>query len=83
MAYKNILLEAFDAITVLTINRPDKRNALNQPTRDEILQALDELQGSTARVVVVTGAGDKAFIAGADIGEFEGRTALTQREVMK
>src|SRR5215831_16281587 len=83
MAYKNILLEAFDAITVLTINRPDKRNALNQPTRDEILQALDELQGSTTRVVVVTGAGDKAFIAGADIGEFEGRTALTQREVMK
>src|SRR6202007_1615657 len=60
-----------------------KRNALNQLTRDEILQALDELQGVDIRVVVITGAGDKAFIAGADIGEFECRTALTQREVIK
>ncbi len=83
MAYQNILLETVDRIALLTINRPDKRNALNQLTRDEILQALDELQTSDARVLVVTGAGDKAFIAGADIGEFEGRTALTQRDVMK
>ena len=83
MTYQNILLETANRIAFLTINRPDKRNALNQPTRDEILRALDELQASEARVVVLTGAGDKAFIAGADIGEFEGRTALTQREVMK
>src|SRR6185503_2195133 len=62
---------------------PEKRNALNQPTRDEILQALDQLQTSDARVLVITGAGDKAFIAGADIAEFEGRTALLQRDVMK
>jgi enoyl-CoA hydratase len=83
VAYQNILLETADRIAVLTINRPDKRNALNQLTRDEIVQALDELQKSDVRVLVVTGAGDKAFIAGADIGEFEGRTALTQRDVMK
>jgi enoyl-CoA hydratase len=83
MAYQNILLEVADRIAILTINRPDKRNALNQATRDEILGALDSLVSSDARVVVVTGAGDKAFIAGADIGEFEGRTALTQRDVMK
>ena len=83
MAYQNILLERSDRIATLTINRPDKRNALNQLTRDEILQALDELQEGDIRVLVITGAGDKAFIAGADIGEFEGRTALTQREVMK
>src|SRR5690349_9740781 len=83
MAYQNILIGTENRIATLTINRPDKRNALNQATRDEILQALDELQQSDARVLVVTGAGDKAFIAGADIGEFEGRTALTQREVMK
>jgi enoyl-CoA hydratase len=57
---------------------------LNQVTRDEILHALDSLEGSSeARVLIVTGAGDKAFIAGADIGEFEGRTPLTQRESMK
>jgi enoyl-CoA hydratase len=83
VAYQNILLETVERIALLTINRPDKRNALNQLTRDEILQALDELEKSNIRVLVVTGAGDKAFIAGADIGEFEGRTALTQRDVMK
>jgi enoyl-CoA hydratase len=83
MAYQNILLETNDRIATLTINRPDKRNALNQATRDEIVRALDELQSSAVRVLLITGAGDKAFIAGADIGEFEGRTALTQRDVMK
>lgn len=84
MVYQNILLETKDRISTLTINRPDKRNALDQKTRDEILDALDSLQASSvSRVLIVTGAGDKAFIAGADINEFEGRTALTQRESMK
>jgi enoyl-CoA hydratase len=84
MVYQNILLETKDRISILTINRPDKRNALNQATRDEILHALDSLHASAdSRVLIVTGAGDKAFIAGADIGEFEGRTAITQRESMK
>jgi enoyl-CoA hydratase len=84
MVYQNILLETKDRISTLTINRPDKRNALNQATRDEIFHVLDSLQGSTdSRVLIVTGAGDKAFIAGADISEFEGRTSLTQREAMK
>ena len=84
MAYQNILLETKDRISILTINRPDKRNALNQATRDEIRQALEMLETSAgSRVLIVTGAGDKAFIAGADIAEFEGRTALSQREAMK
>ena len=84
MVYQNILLESNQRISILTINRPDKRNALNQPTRDEILHALDSLETSSeSRVLIVTGAGDKAFIAGADIGEFEGRSALAQREAMK
>src|SRR5262249_46078676 len=84
MVYQNILLETNDGISLLTINRPDKRNALNQATRDEILHALDTLQSTPeSRVLVVTGAGDKAFIAGADIGEFAGKTAITQREAMK
>src|SRR4051812_40276395 len=83
MPYNNLILATIDRVAVLTINRPDKRNALNQPTRDEILQALDDLHKTETRVLVITGAGDKAFIAGADIGEFEGRTALTQRDVMK
>src|SRR5215467_14955315 len=84
MVYQNILLETRDRISTLTINRPDKRNALNHATRDEILHVLDSLHTSTdSRVLIVTGAGDKAFIAGADINEFEGRTSLTQRDAMK
>jgi enoyl-CoA hydratase len=84
MVYQNILVSTTDRISVLTINRPDKRNALNQATCEEILNVLDALQASPeSRVLVVTGAGDKAFIAGADIAEFEGRTALTQRDNMK
>src|SRR5436853_3995266 len=84
MTYENILLETSNRISILTINRPDKRNALNQATRDEMVHALESLEKSTeSRVLIVTGAGDKAFIAGADIGEFEGRSALAQREAMK
>src|SRR5579884_1712237 len=84
MTYQNILLETSNRISILTINRPEKRNALNQATRDEIVDALESLEKlSESRVLVITGAGDKAFIAGADINEFEGRTALTQREAMK
>src|SRR5713101_4914051 len=84
MAYQNILVETNNRISVLTINRPDKRNALNQATRDEMVHALDSLERSSeSRVLILSGAGDKAFIAGADINEFEGRTALTQREAMK
>jgi enoyl-CoA hydratase len=82
-SYETLLLERRGAVALLTINRPDKLNALNIKTRQEGAQALEELQADDAvRVVVITGAGDKSFIAGADIAEFEGRTALTQRDVM-
>ncbi len=82
-SYETILLERRGSVAVLTINRPEKRNALNIQTRAEGAAALDELrEDESVRVVVITGAGDKAFIAGADIAEFAGRTAVTQREVM-
>ncbi|MFL6229223.1 MAG: enoyl-CoA hydratase/isomerase family protein [Pyrinomonadaceae bacterium] len=82
-SYETLLLERRGAVALLTINRPDKLNALNIKTRQEGAQALEELGGDeSVRVVVITGAGDKSFIAGADISEFEGRTALTQRDVM-
>jgi enoyl-CoA hydratase len=82
-SYETLLLERRDRVALLTINRPDKLNALNIKTRQEGATALDELrEDEQVRVVVVTGAGEKSFIAGADIAEFEGRTALTQRDVM-
>jgi len=82
--YENVILDRRERVAVLTINRPDKMNALNVATRSDIGAALDELRGDeTVRVVVVTGAGEKAFIAGADITEFAGRTAHEQRAVMQ
>jgi enoyl-CoA hydratase len=82
-AFETLLVERRGPVGIVTINRPDKRNALNIKTREEGAAVLEQLQDDdNIRVVVITGAGDKAFIAGADIGEFAGRTALTQRAVM-
>ena len=81
--FETLLLERTDAVAIVTVNRPDKRNALNTTVRTEIVSALDQLRNDSAvRVVVFTGAGDKAFIAGADINEFAQRTPLEQRAVM-
>ena len=82
-SYESLLVERRGRVAVITINRPEKRNALNIQTRQEGAAVLEELQeDESVRVVIFTGAGDKAFIAGADIGEFAGRTAITQRDVM-
>ena len=82
-SYETLLVERRGRVAVVTINRPQKLNALNIQTRAEGAAALDELrEDESVRVVVITGAGEKAFVAGADIGEFEGRTAVTQRDVM-
>src|SRR5437667_4559415 len=82
-SYETLLVERRERVAIVTINRPEKRNALNIKTREEGAAVLEQLQDDDGvRVVVITGAGDKAFIAGADIGEFAGRTATTQRAVM-
>ena len=84
MIFENLVVEKRGRVAVLTVNRPEKLNALNIRTREEIVAALEELRDDDEiRVVVITGAGDKAFIAGADINEFAGKTALEQRAVMK
>ena len=60
-------------VTVLTINRPEKLNALNYETIDALMAALDRLEADAAtRAVILTGAGDRAFSAGADIGDLVG-----------
>jgi len=79
-----VLLEREGRVAILTINRPHKLNALNQEVRDLTLQYLEEIEHDDGvGAVVITGAGDKAFIAGADIGEFEGRSPFDQREAMR
>lgn len=71
MNYKNLLVETNEQITVVTINRPTKLNALNKQTIDELHQCLKALKDDTnTRVILLTGSGEKAFVAGADISEF-------------
>lgn len=78
--YETILVEKRGNVAVLTINRPDKLNALGHKVHIEGVEALEELRkDSEIRVVVITGAGEKSFIAGADISEFAGQTSVTQR----
>ena len=79
-AYETITLERRGAVAILTINRPDKLNALSRQVHQEGVAALDELKhDDSVRVVVLTGSGEKAFIAGADIKEFQEQTPITQR----
>lgn len=71
MNYQNVLVQLSGEILTITINRPDKLNALNSTTISELSAALDEAQKEKAvRVIVLTGAGENAFVAGADIAEF-------------
>lgn len=85
MAYQNIIVETEDGIGIIEINRPKKLNALNQDTIDELHQGFDQLdKDADTRVIIITGSGDKAFVAGADISEFadfgteQGRTLARQ-----
>ena len=72
-----ILYEADGAVATITINRPKALNALNSQVLDELDQALDAIDLDTVRCVILTGAGDKSFVAGADIGEM---STLTKAE---
>lgn len=78
--YETITVEKRGWVALLTINRPDKLNALNKKVHSEGVSALDELRrDDDVRVLVITGAGEKSFVAGADINEFSGKTPVTQR----
>ena len=72
----NILTEIKDGVGTITINRPDKRNALDAATHTQLLAAFDALRRDAAvRVVVLTGTG-KAFVSGADVREFQGKSPV-------
>ena len=71
MSYQNILEEIDDNILTITINRPKKLNALNRETIQELHEAFKEAKADDeVKVVIITGSGEKAFVAGADISEF-------------
>lgn len=78
--YTNILYETEGPIATLTINRPRKRNAVNNATVEEIDQALTQVENNPdLRVLILTGAGEKAFVAGADIHELDKRDTIRGR----
>jgi len=71
MDYENILIDTEGSIQTITINRPSKLNALNKSTIEELSKALQVAENNNElRVIILTGAGEKAFVAGADISEF-------------
>ena len=71
MDYENILIDTEGSIQTITINRPSKLNALNKATIEELSKALLAAEDNNElRVIILTGAGEKAFVAGADISEF-------------
>ncbi|MGB5289117.1 MAG: enoyl-CoA hydratase-related protein [Ignavibacteriaceae bacterium] len=81
MNYKNILLEIKNNIAVVTINRPDKLNALNGDTINELEDIFDSIKNNPeVFIVVVTGSGEKAFVAGADISELNELNVLSAKE---
>ncbi len=81
MNYENLLYKKRDGVAFITFNRPKVLNALNRKTVEELRDALmDARDDSFVRVLVLTGAGEKSFVAGADISELAQRTALDGKD---
>lgn len=79
MAYQEIIYEKENGLVIITFNRPEVRNALNYRAIDEALEATNESEADgSVRVLILTGAGDKAFVAGADIEELRQRDTMTE-----
>jgi enoyl-CoA hydratase len=80
VAYENIVRDDRDGIAFVTVNRPGKLNALNDATIGELQHCFEALSDDEAvKAVILTGSGDKAFVAGADIGELANQTPLSAR----
>jgi enoyl-CoA hydratase len=81
MSYQNLLLETRDGVAVVTVNRPEKLNALDDRTVEELDAAVSSFAADASiRGVILTGAGEKAFVAGADIGELERQSPVGGRQ---
>ncbi len=81
MSFENLLVDRDGAVALLTINRPQVLNALNSATLDELRRAvLDVKHDEAIRVLVITGAGEKSFVAGADINELAVQTPVQGKE---
>jgi enoyl-CoA hydratase len=82
MNFENILVDQVDAVAVVTINRPTKLNALNKATLGELHEAFKALSADkNTRAIILTGSGEKAFVAGADIAEFADFSVEQGREL--
>jgi len=80
--YENLTYEVKDNTAIIGINRPKAMNALNKGVRDDLRAAIDRIEASDdVGAVIITGAGDKAFVAGADISEFVGLTPLGTQDL--
>jgi len=81
MSYQNLLIEIKNHTAVITVNRPDKLNALNGQTIDELESVFSSIKNnSEIFVVIVTGSGEKAFVAGADIAELNKLDVISAKE---
>jgi len=81
MSYQNLLVEIKDKIAVVKINRPDKLNALNAQTMIELKNVFTELgKNESVYVIILTGSGEKAFVAGADISELNKLNTISAKE---
>ena len=79
MDYQYILYEKSEGLAIITINRPEVRNALTQAVMAELGHAIEQAESDEqVRVLILTGAGDRAFVAGADIGEVGARDTLSE-----
>ncbi len=79
--YESILVDRDGPLAFITFNRPEVLNAMNRRTKEEVLSALGELERDEGvRVIIFRGAGEKAFVAGADVKEFVGVKPIEQRE---
>lgn len=84
MQFNTILFEVENNICIITINRPDKLNALNKTVFTELAAAFDKIYSNTnIKSVIITGAGPKAFVAGADISEFAGLITIDAMALSK